>query len=77
MSKSQYTGNQKCSSYGFTKTNTTFIDIFNEGVIPMLAKIYSFESISSTSYEEYGASLLRTSPTSRIFDDYWREKKQK
>ena len=56
--------------------NTPIIDISNEGVIYMLVKLDSFESITSTSYEGYGASLLRPSPTSRIFENYWRETKE-
>ena len=43
----------------------------------MLTSLDSFESITSRSYEGSGASLFRPAPTCRIFEKYWRGKKEK
>ena len=43
----------------------------------MLTSLDSFESITSRSYEGSGASSFWPSPTRRIFENYWRETKEK
>ena len=53
------------------------MEITYKGVIPMLTSLDPFESIMSRSYEGSGASSFRPSPTRRIFENYWRETKEK